>query len=267
MDTDEEWEKWANQDPYFSVLTHEKFRSSQLTADTKQQFFDTGAQHVEHVVSQCKRFFKCDFTAMRALDFGCGVARVVIPLATMVDKVVGIDVSASMLQEAQKNCDAAELTNVELLQSDDSLTCLEGEFDFIHSFIVLQHIPTARGLNILQILLGKLSPGGVGCLHVTYQDARIGRRYSNRLQRKVMEQALALWRIARPIISFLGHSGQVKKQQDPDMQMNAYPMSELLFYIQEVIGNGQVHLELTDHGGVYGARIYLQRPANSVAVG
>ena len=29
MTTDREWEKWGTQDPYFSVLTHPKYRAAE----------------------------------------------------------------------------------------------------------------------------------------------------------------------------------------------------------------------------------------------
>ena len=38
MNTDIEWEKWGKQDPYFSVLTHDKFRNRNLTDKEKLDF-------------------------------------------------------------------------------------------------------------------------------------------------------------------------------------------------------------------------------------
>ena len=40
--TDLEWQKWGEQDPYFAVITEPRFRSANLTAEAKQQFFDSG---------------------------------------------------------------------------------------------------------------------------------------------------------------------------------------------------------------------------------
>ena len=56
------------------------------------------------------------------------------------ERVVGVDVSPSMLAEARRNCDARGARNVELLAAD-RLGTLAPEFDLVHSFIVLQHIP------------------------------------------------------------------------------------------------------------------------------
>ncbi len=54
-------------------------------------------------------------------------------------------------------------------------------------------------------------------------------------------------------------SPPVDKGADPEMQMNAYNMSELLTILQAE-GVRDVWLELTDHGGALGSIIYFQRP-------
>ena len=45
---------------------------------------------------------------------------------------------------------------------------------------------------------------------------------------------------------------------DPEMQMNAYHMNEVLFLIQRA-GVRRFHAELTDHGGELGVIIFFQK--------
>ena len=73
-----------------------------------------------------------------------------------------------MLSEANKNCEEAGVRNVTLLKSNDGLENLPGDFDFIHSFIVFQHIPARRGEMIFRQMLRRLADNGVGALHFTY---------------------------------------------------------------------------------------------------
>ncbi len=80
----------------------------------------------------------------RALDFGCGVGRLVIPLSKIAESVTGVDVSESMLNEAISNCDNQNVNNANFIKADDNLSMLSGKYDFIHSYIVFQHIPTKR---------------------------------------------------------------------------------------------------------------------------
>ena len=132
--------------------------------------------HINHVMEVCRRHLDRSFSPKRVLDFGCGTGRLVIPLAEMADYVLGLDVSDSMLLEAQKNCNAYALNNVHLLKSDDTLSCLDGCFDFIHSFIVFQHIPVKRGKRIFAKLLNHLADGGICAVQFTYSKAIFEKR-------------------------------------------------------------------------------------------
>ena len=49
-----------------------------------------------------------------ALDFGCGVGRLVLPLARRYRTVVGIDISDAYIAEAVRNRDKHGLTNISL---------------------------------------------------------------------------------------------------------------------------------------------------------
>ena len=113
-----------------------------------------------------------DFQPRRVLDFGCGVGRLVLPLSRLCEEVVGVDVAEAMLSEAAANCRQAGATNVRLIRGDDRLSGVTGPFDFIHSFIVFQHVPVQRGLVLLERLLDLLAPDGVGALHFTYHCRR-----------------------------------------------------------------------------------------------
>ena len=42
MSTDTEWENWGKKDPYFGVLTNEKFRSQKLSDESRIEFFESG---------------------------------------------------------------------------------------------------------------------------------------------------------------------------------------------------------------------------------
>src|SRR5690349_10764378 len=144
-DTNRDWEKLAKHEPYFAVITSDKFRSANLTQESKEEFFAGGLKHIHRVLEEVREHIDPSFSVKRALDFGCGVGRVVIPLANIAQEVTGVDVSDSMLKEARKNCEARSIKNVVLAKSDDNLSLLDGKYDFIHSHLVFQHIPVERG--------------------------------------------------------------------------------------------------------------------------
>ena len=100
--TDREWEKHGSVNPYFAVLTDQRFDVDNLSEENLAEFFRSGQQHIQHIIDTINRTIDPQFSPNRVLDFGCGVGRLVIPLASIADHVIGMDVSDSMLQEAKK---------------------------------------------------------------------------------------------------------------------------------------------------------------------
>ena len=161
--SDRDWQKWGKSDPYFGVMTGSEFRKDQI-AENIERFFETGRRDISDTLAQTKRLYG-DIAASRALDFGCGVGRLVLPLSERFAETVGVDISDSMIQEARRNCAAKNIRNVDFVRSDDALRLVAGTFDFVHSYNVLQHIPITRGLALTDRLLSLLKPGGVAVLH------------------------------------------------------------------------------------------------------
>ena len=167
------------------------------------------------VLGTIRKLITPDFTPRKALDFGCGVGRVLIQLSSVCENVVRCDDSQSMLNEASRNCENRSITNVHFVTTPDFLEKAEQEsgFDLVHSVLVFQHIPTRRGMPYLDALLSRLSPGGVVALHMNYHDcASLPRRTVN-------------W--AQESIPFVHEVANIVKRRDltfPHMQMNAYDL-------------------------------------------
>jgi len=101
--TDDAWEWFGKNQPYFSVLVEAKYKNEQLNEEAKKDFFSTGETYVNLVLRTIKEHFDTNFIRKRAFDFGCGVGRLTIPLSAACKQVVGVDASPSMLEEATKN--------------------------------------------------------------------------------------------------------------------------------------------------------------------
>ncbi len=271
MSTDQQWERWGAEDPYFGVLTNPMFRRAALTPQACEEFFRSGQNHVSQVLETCRLRMDPAFAPRRVLDFGCGVGRLLIGFAQSAQQVVGVDVSASMLVEAQRNCLARGVSNVMLLQSDDTLSVLEGSFDLVHSCIVLQHIEIERGRLLFKLLVERVKPGGIGALHVTFGLAEHAASFGQ--PPPTPDDAAAVpagplgqvkSQLRRAVLEPLGlrrpppAAEQPVVNPDPEMQMNFYNLSELMFILQRA-GVSQVHTELTDHGGALGAFLFFHR--------
>ena len=245
--TDRAWEFYGRVEPYFGVLVEKQYKMAALTDEARAEFFSSGEQHIEQVMGTIRRHFDHSCTFRRALDFGCGTGRLVLPLAQRAGEVVGLDVSASMLAEAAKNCQKRGVTNVTFHGSDDRLSALRGQFDLIHSYIVFQHIPTARGFHIIRGLLAHLESRGIGVLHVTFARQGLKQKWASRIMRYVP--------FARKLINV----AKGRKISTPQMQMNNYNLNRLLLLLQNN-GIRDFHAEFTDHGGFHGVTLYLQKP-------
>lgn len=158
-DTDLDWRRIAETDPYYGVSTSEDYRLANLDEEKKEQFYENGVREISLTIDILKQLYG-DFAANCALDFGCGVGRLTIPMADHFEHVVGVDISPGMLDLAQERADKLKRSNVEFCSSPPDLS-----FDWINSFIVFQHIPPERGYLILSELLEKLGDGGLVSLH------------------------------------------------------------------------------------------------------
>jgi SAM-dependent methyltransferase len=264
--TDEAWESWGARDPYFGVLTDPKYRSATLTEAAKEEFFASGRSHVHYLSETIRQYVLPSFTPRRSLDFGCGVGRVLLPLSELCDEAVGVDVSPSMLVEARRNCEQRGRHNVRLVPSDDTLSEVEGRFDLVHSCIVLQHVEIPRGRALFAELVSRIEPGGVGALHVTHawdvHAASYGQPPAASAAPVPLDptrDALASARERLRALLAADAGGATPPQADPEMQMNYYNLSELMFILQRQ-GVRRVHSEFTDHGGALGIFMFFQKP-------
>ncbi|MCA3242678.1 MAG: class I SAM-dependent methyltransferase [Rubrivivax sp.] len=254
--TDLDWQLWGESDPYYGVITDGRFRLSNLTAEDLGQFFDSGRTHLAHVLRICHRHVQQRFAPRRALDFGCGVGRVLLPMAEQIAEVVGIDVAPGMLEQARRHAKERHLKNVRLVLSDDDLSHLDGDFDLIHSVIVFQHIEPARVRRFTALLLDRLRPGGIAALHYTYAKAYHPDSFGQPPPPPPARRSRWRWRFAAgpaPAATDL-------PQADPAMQMYAHPINDLLFLAHQA-GVRRSYVEFTDHGGELGVVLYFQRPS------
>jgi trans-aconitate methyltransferase len=210
--TDAHWKMWGRIDPYRAVLFERKYKRDALDENTFQEFFKTGKEHVECLMEKLSQL-NPKLSLDTAVDFGCGVGRLVIPLAGRFQKVIGVDVSPDMLNESRKNCSRFGVFNAEFALSDDLVSRVPLGVQLVHSFLVLQHIPVGRGLSICANLIKRLAPGGACALHVP-----IDRDPS--LLKKLVYFGKHVVPPSRYLLNFL----QRKTLNEPLMQVNPYPI-------------------------------------------
>jgi len=245
VDTDAAWRAFGRSEPYWAVWADRRFRRKTISDADRKAFFESGTVHVRKVLRTIDTKVVPGFAPTRALDFGCGVGRVTIPLAEVCDQVIGVDVSAAMLAEARQS--SREVSNIVYMTANDDLSEVEASFDLVHSYIVLQHIEPQRGMRIMITLLDRVSQGGIGVLHLTYatEGSRLRRVYG-----KLRERVPGLFQLAnllrgRPLF-------------EPVMRMFDYDFPAVLLLFEQR-GFAVRHIEPTQHGRHHGATIYAQK--------
>ncbi len=244
------WERLAR-DPYYAVLNVEQHRDEHMTADARALFARTGEQDMATTFDEIRRWVAPGFAPCSAVDFGCGVGRLTIPIARVAQHVTGIDISETMLGEARRNCAANGVSNATFVSSEAYFARAPKDrdaVDFVHAYIVFQHMPPRTGLWVADALVQSLTSGGVGALHFTYaRRASRLRRVVNRLRRVV------------PGVNAVVNRVQGRPLSEPLIPMNEYDMS-VLFALLAERGCTHIHARLTDHGGHLGAMLLFQKP-------
>jgi protein-L-isoaspartate O-methyltransferase len=245
--TDRAWEMIGRSEPYFGVLVESKYKASSLTEPAREDFFRSGEEYVARMIQTIRRHFDHTGAFERALDFGCGVGRLAIPLAKHAAEVVGVDVSDAMLTEAARNCRRSNCANITFHKGNGRLTPLDGDFDLIHTYIVLQHVPVRHGYRIVANLITRLQAGGVGVVHVTYDKDSVRQKWISWIRKYVPGVVPVLNAIKRrPFFA-------------PHMQMNDYDLNRLvrMLHANQIPG---FHAEHTNHGGHLGLILYFRKP-------
>jgi SAM-dependent methyltransferase len=173
-DTDSDWRKIGAEQPFWGVLSGERYRRENLTDASLLEFYRTGHDDIGQVVDRAARFLGDWPAPRRALDFGCGVGRLAFAMTRHAGEVVGYDVSPEMLGEARAQAQVQAQASGDAAPSFTDRWPEPGDgpgFDWINSYIVFQHIPPDRGLRLLGDLLALLAPEGLVSLHFTFHRA------------------------------------------------------------------------------------------------
>ena len=136
-----EWDARAKLNPLLAIATgHSK---------NEDDFWNSGVIDCKEILGmEGQRFSNIvknkEPSNMRILEIGCGIGRILIPMAKIFGETIGVDVSSEMVQLGQKyvtntpNCKILESNGINLSLFPDN------HFDFCYSYIVFQHIPEKK---------------------------------------------------------------------------------------------------------------------------
>jgi SAM-dependent methyltransferase len=246
-DNESIWEYFGENDPYFAVNTISEMRSESLDEDKIKLFFDRGEDYMKQIWREIEEYLAPDFKPQRSLDFGCGVARMTLPIAKRsAGETIGVDISTHMLEVAQKNADMFGVKNVTFIKGDDTISKVSGKFDFIHSFVVFQHINPKIGVGICERMVEMLAEGGVGMLHFQYE---------NTTSTPAQKVRFALYRDFS--VTYKLRNLVLRKKKEPLIPMYSYDLNKLMLILQQNDCHN-VHVRFSHHG-VEGILLFFQK--------
>ena len=242
MSERQRWTTLSAEHPYWTVLAERHYRADQITPEAVREFYATGEAEVAETFERIRRLVAPDFQPKLSVDYGSGMGRLALPIAGRSTRAIGVDISDPMLAGSRRHAAEAGITNVEFVHADAFMAANDAAYplDFVHSYIVLQHIPVPQGMRVTETLVRRLVPGGVAALHYTW-----ARNAS--LLRRIVHPA----RIAFPPLNVLANIVQGKPTFEPMIPMHHYSVPAL-FELFGRHGAREIHVIPTDQGGHLG---------------
>lgn len=148
------WDSLAQDDPMWAILTDR--RKGDWTAE---EFFAAGRREIAQLftsthIGESRRF-------RHGLDFGCGIGRLSQALADRCERVTGVDIAPTMVNQARIMNVAGSRCDYVVNDRDDLGIFPDGAFDFIYSNIVLQHMAPAISSRYIKEFCRVLAPSGI----------------------------------------------------------------------------------------------------------
>lgn len=150
------WDEFGKTDPLWAIMTNPNTKNNRWDID---DFFKTGYEHMGTIIDTANLL---GYPKQRgtALDFGCGVGRLTQPLCQYFENVTGIDIAPSMIKLAGQYNKYGQRCKYILNDKSDLSLFPDATFDFVMTFIVLQHMEPKYSKSYIKEFLRVLKPGG-----------------------------------------------------------------------------------------------------------
>ena len=157
-----EWERFAQEDARHYICTD-------IPKGDAEAFWRSGAEIVEQQFLPLAARYK--IRSGTAVEIGCGIGRLAIPMARHFDYVIGFDISKGMVEQAGGNAAAQGIANASFCKVEDPgaleqhIQGITQTVDFLYSLLVFQHIDDFHVIEAYIKSIHKLlSPDGIAYL-------------------------------------------------------------------------------------------------------
>lgn len=156
-----EWNERAREDANYYVAFGRREQD-------EAEFLSTAADVIRNLETELKRFPpNTPFAARRALEIGCGPGRLLLPMSRHFGEIHGVDVSDEMIAQAREKLRDVPHAHVHHSSGSDLSLFPSEHFDFVYSYAVFQHIPSAEVVfSYFREVVRVLRPGGFARLQI-----------------------------------------------------------------------------------------------------
>ena len=156
-----DWNERAREDAHYYVAFGRRDQDN-------EEFFATAADVLRELEAELKRFPPdVPLKSRRALEIGCGPGRLLKPMSRHFGEIHGIDVSDEMVARAKVNLRDVPNAHPQAASGSDLSMFPDEHFDFVYSYAVFQHIPSAEVVfSYLRETVRVLKPGGLAHLQI-----------------------------------------------------------------------------------------------------
>jgi len=154
------WDRRARENPMWVIHSNLDYNSPDVA-----EFWRSGEAALDATLAPFGLSLQ---PADRVLEIGCGIGRITRALAGRAGEVVGLDVSAEMLELGRKAMEDVGNVELELGSGRDLGQFADAGFDVAYSFVVFQHIPDPAVTCAYITEIGRvLRPGGWALFQVS----------------------------------------------------------------------------------------------------
>ena len=170
------WERFASEDAEFYIWARDR---SSLGDTYGQEFLESGRRESAALFELVEHHL---LGRALAVEIGCGVGRLAIPMASRFDRLVAVDIAPTMLAKLQEKATSAGIANIATALLPDPWE--QGtSADFVYSWGVFQHVGSMQEIDdIVGRISQKLgSHPGLALLQFDTRPRTIGYRMKTTL--------------------------------------------------------------------------------------
>jgi SAM-dependent methyltransferase len=159
------WTEMGAVRPHHSVMTEEQYRPRNLDKSL-DDFWRSGVAELETIDFHLEQLGCRELHDKTCVEYGCGLGRVTIPLATRFAVVHAYDISPTHLAGARERAAVAGRVNIQFHERGGGLLSPLEPCDFFYSRLVFQHNPPPVIRELIRLALNALHPGGLAIFGV-----------------------------------------------------------------------------------------------------